>query len=158
MVACLTAGCSTEAVVALQAYHVPYTAMTVHVSETSQGRDSATAYRMCFEVLSVLFAAVFQGLVVAQLGGGSASACRNCTATGDPDSAGGDHKEDRNAYLVCAIVIGSIMVVCGSITFFGIQERPQLEGAWLQMASTLWIQHQTREGDGGKKICFALEE
>lgn len=104
---------------------MPYTAMTVHVSETAQGRDSATAYRMCFEVLSVLLAAVCQGVLLSQVGGTATGSCRNCTAT----AVESDHQEQRSAYVLSAMVLAGIMVACGLTSFFVVKERPQLEGA-----------------------------
>jgi hypothetical protein len=44
-----------------QGYQVPATALTMHLSDEPVQRDAATTYRLCFEVLAVLFSTVLQG-------------------------------------------------------------------------------------------------
>ena len=51
-----------------QCIHVPYTSLTMHLSHSNTERDSATLYRMIFEVLGTLvgigvYTAYFSGFV-----------------------------------------------------------------------------------------------
>uniref|UniRef100_A0AAY4BKM0 Major facilitator superfamily domain containing 2B n=1 Tax=Denticeps clupeoides TaxID=299321 RepID=A0AAY4BKM0_9TELE len=46
-------------------FHVPYSALTMFLSTDQRERDSATAYRMTFEVLGTLVGAAIQGQIVA---------------------------------------------------------------------------------------------
>ena len=43
------------------AYQVPYTSLTMHLSDEPRERDSGTTVRMFFETSSALFSSVFQG-------------------------------------------------------------------------------------------------
>ena len=42
-------------------YQVPYTSLTMHLSDEPRERDSGTLVRAIFDVMSALFASVFQG-------------------------------------------------------------------------------------------------
>jgi Na+/melibiose symporter-like transporter len=53
----------------VSAYHVPYTALTMHLSNVPAERDSATMYRILFEVIGTLIGATFQGQLTAILYG-----------------------------------------------------------------------------------------
>lgn len=61
----------------MQSYHVPYTALTMHLSDRPSDRDSATAYRMVAEVLFTLIASLFQNFLLDTLRDGDVP-CRPC--------------------------------------------------------------------------------
>ncbi|MCI4381156.1 hypothetical protein PGIGA_G00248500 [Pangasianodon gigas] len=48
----------------MSCYHVPYMSLNMFLGGSERDRDSATAYRMSAEVLSMLLAAVMQGQVL----------------------------------------------------------------------------------------------
>ncbi|KAL2103325.1 hypothetical protein ACEWY4_000193 [Coilia grayii] len=48
----------------MSCYHVPYTSLSMFLGGHQRDRDSATAYRMCLEMLSMLLSSVVQGQVM----------------------------------------------------------------------------------------------
>eukprot|EP00052_Salpingoeca_macrocollata_P017183 m.139276 g.139276 ORF g.139276 m.139276 type:complete len:509 (+) comp20302_c0_seq1:56-1582(+) len=97
-------------------YHVPYTSLTVHLSPHAAERDSATSFRMIFEVLAVLIGSVLQGAIISN---SNDDECKSC----DPNADDGDPLADeKKNYVVAAVIITIIMVICGAILLFFVPE------------------------------------
>ncbi|XP_064382640.1 sodium-dependent lysophosphatidylcholine symporter 1-B-like [Halichondria panicea] len=101
----------------LTCIHVPYTALTMHLSNDNKERDSVTLYRICFELSGTLlgilvYTAYFAGFV----GFGVKQPCE----------AGGKRLPDyskRWAYLCHAITLGVLIVIFILIAFLGVKEQ-----------------------------------
>jgi len=107
-------------------YQVPYTSLTVHLSNDPVERDSATTWRMGMETLSLFFGSVVQGIIVSSAIS-VAPVCRPC----DDDGGGGEEPaEDKSvqyAYLLSAIVISCLALIFGALCLMGVPERPDGE-------------------------------
>jgi Na+/melibiose symporter-like transporter len=55
--------------ICVSAYHTPYSALIMHLSNVPAERDSATMYRILFEIMGTLIGATFQGQLTAALYG-----------------------------------------------------------------------------------------
>ncbi|XP_041667834.1 sodium-dependent lysophosphatidylcholine symporter 1-A isoform X1 [Cheilinus undulatus] len=131
-------------------FHVPYSALTMFISNDQKERDSATAYRMMVEVLGTVMGTAIQGQIV-----GGSSSCSN-----DSDTAGSSNLTDINsskatldetkqAYLIASGVICIIYVVCAVVLFFGVKEQKESrrqteplsfsQGLWLVMSHGPYI-------------------
>ncbi|XP_036809498.1 sodium-dependent lysophosphatidylcholine symporter 1-B [Oncorhynchus mykiss] len=119
-------------------FHVPYSALTMFISEDQKERDSATAYRMTVEVLGTVIGTAIQGQIV-----GMANA--PCIPTpGDNVTADGLNSsllleqevnatittvitldQTKTAYNIASGVICSIYVLCAVVLFFGVKEKKE---------------------------------
>uniref|UniRef100_A0A673ZZ22 MFSD2 lysolipid transporter A, lysophospholipid b n=1 Tax=Salmo trutta TaxID=8032 RepID=A0A673ZZ22_SALTR len=105
-------------------FHVPYSALTMFISEDQKERDSATAYRMTVEVLGTVIGTAVQGQIV-----GMASA--PCIPTpGDNVTVDGLNSslllgQEKTAYNVASGAICSIYVLCAVVLFFGVKEKKE---------------------------------
>ena len=88
---------------------VPYSALTMEISENSIERDSATAWRMTSELLATSLGVVLFGLVLARLA---------------PEGSSTDD-ERRFAYFAGSLVVCCFVVVPGYITTCCVPERPE---------------------------------
>ncbi|XP_035529804.1 sodium-dependent lysophosphatidylcholine symporter 1-B-like [Morone saxatilis] len=133
-------------------FHVPYSALTMFISNDQKERDSATAYRMMVEVLGTVLGTAIQGQII---GGG-----QDCP-TDEPDVIDSRNStkintsrvtldETKQAYLIASGVICIIYVLCAVVLFFGVKEqkengrkRSQLltfrQGLWLVMSHGPYI-------------------
>ncbi|XP_066495929.1 sphingosine-1-phosphate transporter MFSD2B isoform X2 [Tiliqua scincoides] len=112
-------------------YHVPYTALTMFLSTNQHERDSATAYRMTFEVLGTLVGAALQGQLVA-----SAHYSEHCTNHTvdilDQDSLHLHNSSllviahGRKVYMTAAGIIGGLYFVGIVALFLGVKEKVDL--------------------------------
>uniref|UniRef100_A0AAY4BN09 Major facilitator superfamily domain containing 2B n=1 Tax=Denticeps clupeoides TaxID=299321 RepID=A0AAY4BN09_9TELE len=93
-------------------FHVPYSALTMFLSTDQRERDSATAYRMTFEVLGTLVGAAIQGQIVA-----SAHTLKHCPHPNVIKSLA------RKVYMIAAGVIGGIFLICTTVMFLGVKEK-----------------------------------
>ncbi|XP_068437196.1 sodium-dependent lysophosphatidylcholine symporter 1-B-like [Clinocottus analis] len=124
-------------------FHVPYSALTMFITDDQKERDSATAYRMMVEVLGTVLGTAIQGQIV---GGAS-----NCPT--DPDDLGSGNstnasivslEETKQAYLISSGVICVIYVFCAAVLFLGVKEKKESgrkktqltfrQGLWLVMS------------------------
>eukprot|EP01059_Diplonema_ambulator_P017171 TRINITY_DN2915_c0_g1_i1.p1 TRINITY_DN2915_c0_g1~~TRINITY_DN2915_c0_g1_i1.p1 ORF type:complete len:463 (+),score=112.72 TRINITY_DN2915_c0_g1_i1:36-1424(+) len=96
------------------AYHVPYTALTVRMHHDAKQRDIATTWRMLAEIMSVLFGAGLQGMVLAFYN--ASDDCRPCKDSGSGNDA-------ETAYMVSGIIMGSVMLIGGLTCPMGVVER-----------------------------------
>ncbi|XP_074516574.1 sodium-dependent lysophosphatidylcholine symporter 1-A [Sebastes fasciatus] len=124
-------------------FHVPYSALTMFISNDQKERDSATAYRMMVEVLGTVLGTAIQGQIV-----GGATNCP--TEADDLDSRNSTNTsivsldETKQAYLIASGVICIIYVFCAIVLFFGVKERKESQqkktlltfrqGIWLVMS------------------------
>ncbi|KAM6916881.1 sodium-dependent lysophosphatidylcholine symporter 1-B-like [Lycodopsis pacificus] len=124
-------------------FHVPYSALTMFITNDQKERDSATAYRMMVEVLGTVLGTAIQG----QLVGGAT----NCPT--EPDDLNGRNStntsrvsldETKQAYLIASGVICIIYVLCAAGLFLGVKEQKEnwqkktlltfRQGLWLVMS------------------------
>ena len=98
------------------AYHVPYTALTVRMHHDGKQRDAATTWRMLAEILSVLFGAGLQGIILSQFGAND-DTCSSCDA---PDTI---DKDAERGYFYSAVVMTAVIAVGGIICPLGVKER-----------------------------------
>ncbi|XP_013866860.1 sodium-dependent lysophosphatidylcholine symporter 1-B [Austrofundulus limnaeus] len=123
-------------------FHVPYSALTMFISNNQKERDSATAYRMMVEVLGMVLGTAIQGQIV-----GGASSCpaelnntNSSDSTTDPATVSLD--ETKRAYMVASGVICFIYVLCALVVFFGVKEQKESERETsepLTFTQGLWI-------------------
>ncbi|KAK6327969.1 hypothetical protein J4Q44_G00036150 [Coregonus suidteri] len=118
-------------------FHVPYSALTMFISEDQKERDSATAYRMTVEVMGTVIGTAVQGQIV-----GMANApC--IPAPGDNVTADGLNSslllgqevnatttvitldQTKAAYMIASGAICSIYVLCAMVLFLGVKERKE---------------------------------
>ncbi|XP_054469836.1 sodium-dependent lysophosphatidylcholine symporter 1-B-like [Anoplopoma fimbria] len=121
-------------------FHVPYSALTMFITNDQKERDSATAYRMMVEVLGTVLGTAIQGQIV----GGST----NCpTEPYDLDSRNSTNTsrvsldETKQAYLIASGVICIIYVLCAGVLFLGVKERKENGGekTLLTFRQGLWL-------------------
>ncbi|XP_056283253.1 sodium-dependent lysophosphatidylcholine symporter 1-B-like [Pseudoliparis swirei] len=124
-------------------FHVPYSALTMFISNDQKERDSATAYRMMVEVLGTVLGTAIQGQIV---GGAS-----NCPT--EPDDLDGGNstnasvvslEETKRAYMLSSGIICIIYVLCATVLFLGVKEKKEngskktlltfRQGLWLVMS------------------------
>lgn len=118
----------------LSCRQVPYTALTMYLTPDQAERDSATGFRMIFELIGVLMAAGIQGLIISLYGtipceDGSTL---NNTYTdsiyttndflADATTATPKYSKLGEGYLVSAGIMCIIYTVCTIATFFGTKE------------------------------------
>uniref|UniRef100_A0A8C7HKC1 MFSD2 lysolipid transporter A, lysophospholipid b n=1 Tax=Oncorhynchus kisutch TaxID=8019 RepID=A0A8C7HKC1_ONCKI len=97
-------------------FHVPYSALTMFISEDQKERDSATAYRMTVEVLGTVIGTAVQGQIV-----GMANAPFFCIYIYFFTTM----VTTKTAYNIASGVICSIYVLCAVVLFFGVKEKKE---------------------------------
>ncbi|XP_025026118.1 major facilitator superfamily domain-containing protein 2B [Python bivittatus] len=117
----LTVYCLFQALSTL--YQVPYSALTMFLSTDQADRDSATAFRMAFEVLGTLIGATLQGQIVA---GAHTSHCCSQNETIELQQNSSevlDVSYGRKVYMIAAGLVGGIYLVGILFLFFGVKEK-----------------------------------
>uniref|UniRef100_A0A8C7CS91 MFSD2 lysolipid transporter A, lysophospholipid b n=1 Tax=Oncorhynchus kisutch TaxID=8019 RepID=A0A8C7CS91_ONCKI len=101
-------------------FHVPYSALTMFISEDQKERDSATAYRMTVEVLGTVIGTAVQGQIVGManppcipVAPGYYSLLTCCLSP----------RSQKTAYMIASGAICSIYVLCAVVLFFGVKEK-----------------------------------
>ncbi|TKS76813.1 Sodium-dependent lysophosphatidylcholine symporter 1 [Collichthys lucidus] len=89
-------------------------------------RDSATAYRMSVEMVSMLVASIIQGQVVAVYNTEKQEACQHLDhgapqGTSSPQNA--SLQETQKAFLTSALVMGALFFLCSLVLFLGVTEQ-----------------------------------
>ncbi|XP_061478697.1 sphingosine-1-phosphate transporter MFSD2B isoform X2 [Rhineura floridana] len=123
----LTFSCLFQALTTL--FQVPYAALTMFLSADQKERDSATAYRMAFEVLGILVGATLQGKMVS-----SAHTSEHCSQHPTVDgvhspilqgnsSSVPDLSNARQLYMTAAGVIGGMYFAGIVALYFGVKEK-----------------------------------
>uniref|UniRef100_A0A672L0Z1 Sodium-dependent lysophosphatidylcholine symporter 1-A n=1 Tax=Sinocyclocheilus grahami TaxID=75366 RepID=A0A672L0Z1_SINGR len=111
-------------------FHVPYSALTMFISNKQEERDSATAYRMTVEVLGTVIGTGVQGQIV----GMANTPCINNTSPTNSSnhSVHGNNSQlldnKRLAYMIASAVISLIYVLCAVVLFFGVREQDNQGG------------------------------
>uniref|UniRef100_A0A673M5B8 Sodium-dependent lysophosphatidylcholine symporter 1-A n=1 Tax=Sinocyclocheilus rhinocerous TaxID=307959 RepID=A0A673M5B8_9TELE len=115
-------------------FHVPYSALTMFISNKQEERDSATAYRMTVEVLGTVIGTAVQGQIV----GMANTPCINNTSPTNSSnhSVHGNNSQlldnkvfnERLAYMIASAVISLIYVLCAVVLFFGVREQDNQGG------------------------------
>ncbi|XP_064624351.1 sodium-dependent lysophosphatidylcholine symporter 1-B-like isoform X1 [Lineus longissimus] len=95
--------------------HVPYTSLTMYISDKQVDRDSCTAYRMIAEVTGLLFGVAVQGVMV--------NPYRVLSKPAYTPITDEDYQLEKTSYLLASAVIVGLYVICIYITFFGTKER-----------------------------------
>ncbi|XP_027621775.1 sodium-dependent lysophosphatidylcholine symporter 1-like isoform X2 [Tupaia chinensis] len=115
----------------LSCYHVPYTSLTMFLGGSQRDRDSATAFRMGMEVLSTLVGAGVQGQLVGHLHGSMNQHCLEHNGSWDNGSLGGNGSlltdsldNTRRAYMMAALVLGSLYSLSCLVLVLGVKEQP----------------------------------
>lgn len=119
----------------LSCLHVPYTSLTMFLTHNQRERDSATGYRMGLEVTGVFLAATIQGVMITIYGNKFSCSKQkellsisNDTLIGTNSSiiqSGSAAPNDnilREGYLMSALIMGIIYLLCSFTTFFGTKE------------------------------------
>lgn len=106
----------------LSCLHVPYTSLTMYLTPCQAERDSATGYRMAFEVFGVLLAAGIQGAMITIFG--SSTKCNITNETSNLTFFKRDYGENSLdvGYLSSAALMSFIYFICSLATFFGTTE------------------------------------
>lgn len=134
-------------------FHVPYSALTMFISNEQTERDSATAYRMTVEVLGTVLGTAIQGQIV-----GGASDCpteldvlhSGNSSEINTNSSKVSLDETKQAYMIASGVICVIYVLCAAVLFFGVTERKETgrkktkpltfrQGLWMVMSHGPYI-------------------
>lgn len=111
-------------------YHVPYSALTMFISNDQKERDSATAYRMTVEVLGTVLGTAIHGQIV----GMAQSPCipgpddvmqnlTNLSKASGLEAVILSPEDTRGAYMIASSVIGFIYILCAFVMFFGLREQ-----------------------------------
>ncbi|XP_071502775.1 sodium-dependent lysophosphatidylcholine symporter 1-like [Diadema antillarum] len=107
---------------ALSFYHMPYTTLTMYLSEDQLERDSATFFRMTCEVMANVIGNLVMGQSVAGFTRGyDGPNCENgsLNATSDPDYL----EREKLGYSVGALTISVIILLSASSALFGTKEK-----------------------------------
>ncbi|XP_068953439.1 sphingosine-1-phosphate transporter MFSD2B isoform X2 [Petaurus breviceps papuanus] len=101
---------------------VPYSALTMFLTQDQQERDAATAYRMTMEMAGTLTGATVHGLIVA--GAHKAPRCPEANLTGPPLSpASSISPHTRQLYMIAAGVIAGTYPLCTALLALGTTEK-----------------------------------
>ncbi|XP_067677471.1 sodium-dependent lysophosphatidylcholine symporter 1-B-like isoform X2 [Haliotis asinina] len=101
----------------LSGLHVPYTALTMYISNKQKERDSATAYRMVLEAVGVLGGAIVQGKLIEKYR--TVGTCDDADATSSPTQL----DNQKWSYMVGAGFVVAVYIVCAFIVFIGVKEK-----------------------------------
>ncbi|KAM3618124.1 uncharacterized protein V6R79_015922 [Siganus canaliculatus] len=89
-------------------------------------RDSATAYRMCAEMVAMLLASIIQGQVVAVYNTEKEESCQQldheATQSVSPAQTA-PLQETEKAFLTSALVLGALFFLCSLVLFLGVTEQ-----------------------------------
>lgn len=97
--------------------HVPYTSLTMVISNNQKDRDSATAFRMAAEAMGVLAAATIQGQFINKYR--TAGDCSD-----EDEKVSGEQLENQKwSYTMGAYVMICFYMVSSLTVFFGTRER-----------------------------------
>ncbi|PAA58137.1 hypothetical protein BOX15_Mlig024288g1 [Macrostomum lignano] len=112
----------------LTMYHIPYTSMTMLISNRPADRDAATTLRMIFEMLGTL-CGVMTFTFITQHGQDScqlASIGNLSLAAGDPEPSPvpADGSPEVARYRLGGTIIASVVCACGLVGFVGTREVP----------------------------------
>lgn len=101
----------------LSCIHVPYTALTMHLSHSSKDRDSATLFRMCFEVIGTMLGVAIYTMCYLSFVEGEEDVCSEGARVSDLNKI--------RAYRYQALIIAGFTLVFVWITAFGVKEQQE---------------------------------
>ncbi|XP_056305381.1 sodium-dependent lysophosphatidylcholine symporter 1 isoform X2 [Danio aesculapii] len=116
----------------ISCHHVPYSSLNMFLGGNEKDRDSATAYRMGVEAFATLAASAIQGQIV---GVHHAKRTHTCSFQNNTEELSGNYTDKltdiseialqntRTAYLIGAIVMGILYLICCLVLFFGVKEQ-----------------------------------
>ncbi|XP_062342931.1 sodium-dependent lysophosphatidylcholine symporter 1-B [Osmerus eperlanus] len=118
-------------------FHVPYSALTMFISDEQKERDSATAYRMTVEVLGTVIGTAIQGQIVGMANAPCVPVLGDVTLNGNDSNATSlltgsevnvthpvislDHT--KTAYMIASGIICGIYVLCAIVLALGVREK-----------------------------------
>ncbi|XP_018530057.2 sodium-dependent lysophosphatidylcholine symporter 1-B-like, partial [Lates calcarifer] len=122
----LAASCLFETL--MSCYNIPYLSLNMFLGGDQKDRDSATAYRMSAELVSMLLASVIQGQVMALYNTERQESCQPLDpvhetpeSTSPPQTA--SLQETKKAFLISALVMGALFFLCSLVVFLGVKEQ-----------------------------------
>uniref|UniRef100_A0A3P8WXF6 Major facilitator superfamily domain containing 2a-like 2 n=1 Tax=Cynoglossus semilaevis TaxID=244447 RepID=A0A3P8WXF6_CYNSE len=101
----------------MSCYNVPYLSLSMFLGGDQRARDSATAYRMCAEMVAMLLASIIQGHVVSVYNTEKQEACEELHQVHHAAQS------TRRAFLSSSLVVGSLFFLCSLVLFFGVKEQ-----------------------------------
>ncbi|ESP05216.1 hypothetical protein LOTGIDRAFT_102436, partial [Lottia gigantea] len=101
----------------LSGLHVPYTSLTMYISNDQKERDSATSFRMVFEACGVLTGVIVQGKIIEKYR--IAGQCADTSATASPESL----RLQEESYRIGSYIVLAIYMVCACTVFLGVKEK-----------------------------------
>ncbi|KAK3566066.1 hypothetical protein QTP86_025235 [Hemibagrus guttatus] len=111
----------------MSCYHVPYMSLNMFLGGSERDRDSATAYRMSAEVLSMLLAAVIQGQVLRVYNTERENSCMDMDnsveltfSTLSPSVS--SLQNTRAAFMTSALILGALFFLCSMVLLLGVKE------------------------------------
>lgn len=106
----------------LSGVHVPYTSMTMSLSENQRDRDSITVYRMVAEAIGVMTGVIIQGHFIKKYR--TAGSCDKGSASLNQSSPSSEHINNQiGSYHDASVTIICIYVICVLICFYGTKEQ-----------------------------------
>lgn len=100
----------------LTCIHVPYTALTMHLSNDNKERDSVTLYRICFEVCGTLLGIlIYTVYFIGFVGSSNEESCDSGVRVPDMNK--------RTAFLCHAVTVGALIFLFILTTFLGVREQ-----------------------------------
>lgn len=110
----------------ISSFHVPYTSLTMALTSDQADRDSATTWRMTFEIIGTLLGVIVQGVMLSIVG--SSTPCERALSeennSNDIQTMSSDTSKDKlkEGYLVSAAILSLIYIICCLTTFLGTKE------------------------------------
>ncbi|XP_046727175.1 sodium-dependent lysophosphatidylcholine symporter 1-B-like [Silurus meridionalis] len=110
----------------MSCYHVPYMSLNMFLGGSERDRDSATAFRMNAEVLSMLLAAVMQGQVLRVYNAERENYCMdtdNKLTYSTPSPSIASLQNTQTAFMTSALILGALFFLCCIVLFLGVREQ-----------------------------------
>ncbi|XP_058246112.1 sodium-dependent lysophosphatidylcholine symporter 1-B-like isoform X2 [Hemibagrus wyckioides] len=116
----------------MSCYHVPYMSLNMFLGGSERDRDSATAYRMSAEVLSMLLAAVMQGQVLRVYNTERENSCMDTDNSVEftfstPSPSVSSLQNTRAAFMTSALILGALFFLCCMVLLLGVKELSGVE-------------------------------
>ncbi|XP_047655664.1 sodium-dependent lysophosphatidylcholine symporter 1-B-like [Tachysurus fulvidraco] len=112
----------------MSCYHVPYMSLNMFLGGSKRDRDSATAYRMSAEVLSMLLAAVMQGQVLRVYNAERENSCMDTDNNVEltfttPSPSVASLQNTQAAFMTSALFLCALFFLCCMVLFLGVREQ-----------------------------------
>eukprot|EP00039_Didymoeca_costata_P000902 m.47901 g.47901 ORF g.47901 m.47901 type:complete len:576 (+) comp10540_c0_seq3:221-1948(+) len=118
----------------LNSFNMPYSALTVHLSNEPSQRDSAVTYQAIFGWVSILGGALIQGLLTQALYGAIGKGCTDCTNMTAAMEIIGSRPQSKEqwklqlTFMLGAGVLAFISIISGLLVIFNVKEQSSLPG------------------------------